>query len=154
MLRYLVIVIFITASRSLECISDFSDAEEAILNGTLGSGEVLSNISIAFFPTSGKEAEYLVVRYFYALNNTKGELNHSLETDYIWARSSVYLVVEPNALEDLTCGLVDVPRRNLSINLQCLCPSYPNDATAIIRRLTAYVSQILIQNVYIAIINV
>ena len=151
MLRYLVIVIFITASRSLECISDFSDAEEAILNGTLGS-EVLSNISIAFFPTSGKEADYLVVRYFYALNNTKGELNHSLETDYIWARSSVYLVVEPNALEDLTCGLVDVARGNLSINLQCLCPSYPNDATAIIRRLTAYVSQIL--NVYIAIINV
>ena len=45
MLRYLVIVIFAMASRSLAgCISDFSNAEEAILNGTLGSGEVLSNI--------------------------------------------------------------------------------------------------------------
>ena len=151
MLRYLVIVIFAMASQSLamECISDFSDAEEVILNGTLGS-EVLSNISIAFFPTAGKEADYLVIRYFYALNCTDGELNHSLETDYIWASSSVYLVVEPNALEDLTCGLVDVARGNLSINLQCLCPSYPNDATAIVRRLTAYVSQTL--NVCIAII--
>ena len=59
-----------------------------------------------------------MIRYFYALNCTDGELNHSLETaDYIWARSTVYLVVEPNALEDLTCGLVDVARRNLSINL-------------------------------------
>ena len=151
MLGYLVIVIFAMASRSLAgCISDFSNAEEAILNGTLGS-EVLSNISIAFFPTADKEADYLVIRYSYALNCTNGELNHSLETaDYIWARSSVYLVVEPNALEDLTCGLVNVARGNLSINLQCLCPSYPNDATAIVRRLTAYVSQIL--NVCIAII--
>ena len=152
MLGYLVIVIFAMASRSLAgCISDFSNAEEAILNGTLVSGEVLSNISIAFFPTADKEAEYLVIRYFYALNCTDGELNHSLETaDYIWARSSVYLVVEPNALEDLTCGLVDVTQGSLTINLQCLCPSYPNDATAIVRRLTAYVSQIL--NVCIAVI--
>ena len=82
MLRYLVIVIFAMASRSLGCISDFSDAEEEILNGTL-SDEVLSNISTAFFPTDDKEADYLVIRYFYALNCTEGELNHSLEMDYI-----------------------------------------------------------------------
>ena len=62
--------------------------------------------------------------------------------DYIWARSSVYLVVEPNALEDLTCGVVDVSQGSLSINLQCLCPSHPDDdVTAILSRLTAYVSQ-------------
>ena len=55
----------------------------------------------------------------------------------------MYLVVEPNALKDLTCGLVDVTQGSLTINLQCLCPSYPNDVMAIVRRLTAYVSQIL-----------
>ena len=88
-----------------------------------------------------KEAEYLAIRYFYALNCTDGGLNHSLETDYVWVSSSVYLVVEPNALKDLTCGIVDVTQGNLSINLQCLCPTYPDDVTSILRRLTAYVSQ-------------
>ena len=128
---YLVIVLFTVASRSLgrNCISDFSDAEEMILNGTLSG--VLANISTAFFPTADKEAEYLVIRYFYALNCTNGGLNYSLETHYIWVSSSVYLVVEPNALKDLTCGIVDVTQGNLSINLQCLCPTYPDDVTSI-----------------------
>ena len=50
-----------------------------------------------------------------------------LEMDYIWVGSSVYLVVEPNALNDLTIGIVDVTQG--SIYLQCMCPSYPNDIT-------------------------
>ena len=142
MLQCLVIVLFVMASRSLgkNCTRDFHDAEEAILNGSLG---VLLNISTAFFPTTEKEAEYLVIRYFYALNCDGGSNHSHLETkqtDYIWASSSVYLVVKPNALEDLTCGIVDVTQGSLYINLQCLCPFYPNDVSAILSRLTAYVS--------------
>ena len=139
--RYLVIVLyFAVTSRSLglNCISDYSDAERMILNGTLSG--VLANISTGFFPTADKEAEYLAIRYSYALNCTDGGLNHSLESDYVWASSSVYLVVEPNALKDFTCGIVDVTQGSLSINLQCLCPTYPNNVTSILRRLTAYVS--------------
>ena len=141
MLGYLVIVLLAVGSRSLglNCIRDFYDAEEAILNGSLGP--LLSSLSSAFYPTSETHTEYLMIRYFYALNCSDGGSNHSfLVTDYIWASSSVYLVVEPNALEDWTCGIVDVTQGSLSINLQCLCPSYPNDVTAIVRRLTAYVS--------------
>ena len=141
MIRYLIIVLVTVASRSLgrNCSHDFYEAEKAILNGSLV--EVLSNISTAFFPTKEKDAEYLVIHYFYALNcgNDMNEVsNHSM--DYIWASSSVYLVVKPNALEDLTCGIVDVTQGSLSINLQCLCPSHPNDVTTIISRLTAFVS--------------
>ena len=141
MLEYLVIILLAVGSRSLglNCIRDFDDAEEAIVNGSLGP--LLSSLSNAFYPTSEMHTEYLTIRYLYALNCTDGGLNHSLVTDYIWASSSVYLVVEPDALEDLTCGIVDVTWGSLPINLQCLCPTYPDDVTSILRRLTAYVSQ-------------
>jgi len=142
MLGYLIIVLVVLASRSLgqNCIRDFYDAEEAILNGSLG---LISNFSDAFYPTSKEHTEYLVIRYFYGLNCSDGASNHNdtTITNYIWTSSSVYLVVEPNALEDFTCGLVDVSQGSLSINLQCLCPSHPNDVTPLLSRLTAYVSQ-------------
>ena len=142
MLGYLIIVIFAVASRSLgkfNCSNDFFDAKEAILNNLLHG--VLENISSAFFPTNENEVEYLVIHYFYKLNCINSESNHSnLVMDYIWTSSSVYLVVEPNAFEDLTGGIVDVTQGNVSVDLQCFC-SYPNDVTAIFRRLTAYVSQ-------------
>ena len=141
MLGYLILVLLAVGSRSLglNCIRDFDDAEQAIVNGSLGP--LLSSLSNAFYPTSETCTDYLTIRYLYALNCTDGGSNHSfLETDYIWASSSVYLVVEPNALQDLTCGIVDLTQGSLSINLQCLCPTYPDDVTSILRRLTAYVS--------------
>ena len=145
MLGYLMIVLLTVGSQSLSlgqnCIRDFYDVEETILNGSLGP--LLSSLSSAFYPTSEMHTEYLVIRYLYALNcSDGGSLNYSntYALEYVWASSSVYLAVEPNALEDLTCGIVDVTQGSLSINLQCLCPSYPNDVTAILSRLTAYVS--------------
>ena len=155
MLRYLIIVLFAVASRGLlqessrdfintkeaivrkNCSHDFIDTKDAIVNGSLG---VISNISNAFFPTKERRTDYLVIRYFYALN-CSNESNDSQYMDYIWTSSSVYLVVEPNAFKDLTGGVVEVNRANLTINLQCLCPSYPDDVTTILNRLTAYVSQ-------------
>ena len=139
MLGYLIIVLAVTSgSLGQNCIRDFDDAEEAIVNGSLG---LLPSLSSAFYPTSERHTEYLVIRYSYALNCSDGGspnyTNHTME--YIWASSSVYLVVEPDALEDLTCGIVDVTQGSLSVNLQCFCSSNPNDITAVISRLTAYV---------------
>ena len=138
----IVLVILAVTSQSLgqDCIHDFDDAEEATVNGSLG---VLSSLSDAFYPTSERHTEYLVIRYLYESNcsdeGSSDSANHTVE--YIWASSSVYLVVEPNALEDLTLGTVDVSQGSLSINLQCFCSSNPTDIIAIISRLTAYVSQ-------------
>ena len=141
MLGYLIIVL-VVAPRSLgqDCIHEFDDAEEAIINGSLG---VLSSLSSAFYPTSERHTEYLVIRYLYE-SNCSDETSSDYANDtveYIWASSSVYLVVEPNALEDLTLGVVDVSQGDLFINLQCFCSSNPTDIIAIISRLTAYVSQ-------------
>ena len=145
--RYLAlgILLFAAVSRTIgqKCIRDFYEAEEKILN----EPQLLSNISNAFFPTTENKAEHLEIRYTYAINcSDGGELNHSQyqEMDYIWVSSSVYLVVEPNALNDLTIGIVDVTQGSLYINLQCMCPSYPNDVTDVLSRLTAYVSQICV----------
>jgi len=127
----------------LTCIRDFYDAEEAILNGSL---RVLPDISDAFYPTSEHRTDYVTVRYQYALNCSDGgssNFSHLSNStyNYIWASSSVYLVVEPNSLKHFTLGIVDVYQGSLYVNLQCLCP--PNElgtARAILNRLTAYVS--------------
>ena len=127
----------------LTCIRDFYDAEEAILNGSL---RVLPDISDAFYPTSVHRTDYVIVRYRYALNCSDGgrsNFSHlSNETfEYVWASSSVFLVVEPNSMKHFTFGIVDVYQGSLYINLQCLCP--PDElgaARAILDRLTAYVS--------------
>ena len=150
MLRgYLVhVTIFFTVvsqSPGQNCIRNFYDAEEKILNGSQFNG-ILFNISNAFFPAGSaeKNAEYLAIQYMYALSCTDDEESNSSqyqEMDYIWVSSSVYLVVEPNAFNDLTLGIVDVAQGSLSINLQCMCPSYPSNVTDILSRLTAYVSQ-------------
>ena len=142
MLGYLVIILLASMSRSLgiNCIRGFSDAEEAILNGSLGP-QLLPNLSNAFYPTSEIPTDYLVIHYHCVLNCSDGGHGTNDTMEYVWVSSSVYLVVEPNALKDLTCGIVDVTQGSLSINLQCLCPTYPDDVTSILRRLTAYVSQ-------------
>ena len=143
--QYLVLITLLFAAISQtqgqNCIRNFNDAEETILN----EPQILSNISNAFFPTTENNAEYLAIRYVYSLDCIDGEESNSSQyqkMDYIWVRSSVYLVVEPNALNDLTLGIVDVNQGSLSINLQCMCPSYPNNVTDVLSRLTAYVSQV------------
>ena len=96
MLRYLVIALLASTSRSLglNCIRDFGDAEEAILNGSLGP-QLLPNLSSAFYPTRSEVyTDYLTIRYLYGLNCSDGghSSNHTLE--YMWVRpvsSSVYL---------------------------------------------------------------
>ena len=143
MLGYLTVVLFavITQSLGLNCTRDFNEAEEAIINGSLG---VLSSLSSTFYPTIDKDAEFVVITYSYAVNcsDAGGSLNSriNLKTEYVWAVSSVYLLVEPNALEDYTLGVVRTTVGSISIDLGCFCSSNQDDIIAIISRLTAYVS--------------
>ena len=143
MLGYLTVVLLTVASQSLglNCIHDFNDVEEAIVNGSLG---VLSSLSSTFYPTIDRDTEFVTVRYSYAVNcsdegrSPNSRINHT--TEYVWAVSSVYLLVEPNALEDYTLGTVKTTKGNLFIDLQCFCSANEDDITFIISRLTAYVS--------------
>ena len=140
MLGYLILLTVASRTLGKNCIRDFYEAEEMIVNGSLGP--LLSTLSDAFYPTSEKQAEHLLIQYLYSLNcSDAGSLNYTNHTmEYVWAMSSVYLVVDPDTLNDLTCDVVDVTQGSLSINLECMCPSYPNDVTDILSRLTAYVS--------------
>ena len=144
MLGYLTVLLLAVAPQSLglNCIHDFNDAEEAIINGSLG---VLSSLSSTFYPTIDRDTEFITIRYSYAVNcsdeGRSPNLRSNHTTEYVWAVSSVYLLVEPDALEDYTLGTVKTTKGNLSIDLQCFCSSNnEDDITAIISRLTAYVS--------------
>jgi len=143
----LILVLFFSLApwslSQLTCIHDFYDAEEAILNGSL---RVLPDISDAFYPTSEHRTDYVTVHYEYSLNCSDGgssNFSHlsNVTYNYIWASSSVFLVVEPNSVKHFTFGIVDVYQGSLYVNLQCLCPPHElGAARAILNRLTAYVS--------------